>query len=152
MGRSGVGRLDLFDRQTGRRFDFERLKAFGESALEAVLAVPEPAGGGGTLGKLPVVEVTIVGDEEISRVHEDFMDIPGPTDVITFDHGEIIISIDHAVVQGAENGVSLDRELALYLVHGLLHLRGYDDQSREEAATMSSLQEALLDRLWQPLS
>ena len=140
--------LELFDRQTGKRFDIERLREFGTRALEAVLAEPEPVGGSGTLASLSVVEATIVGDAEISRIHEDFMDIPGPTDVITFDHGEIIISIDHAAVQGAENGMSLDQELALYLVHGLLHLHGYNDKSQDEAATMSSLQEALLNRLW----
>jgi len=121
---------------------------FGEAALEAVLAEPEPADGRGTLADLPLVEVTFVGDDEISRVHEEFMDISGPTDVITFDHGEIVISVDHAGVQGAEHGVSLDRELALYLVHGLLHLYGYDDKSPEDAAVMSALQKALLDRLW----
>ena len=143
-----MGRLELFDRQTGRRFDLERLSRFGEAALEAVLAEPEPAGGRGTLADLPVVEVTFVSNDEISRVHEEFMDIPGPTDVITFDHGEIVINVDYAFVQGAEHGVSLDRELALYLMHGLLHVHGYNDKSSEEAAVMSTLQESLLSRLW----
>src|SRR5688500_19407761 len=79
------------------------------------------------LKQAPVVEVAIVSDEVISRVHEEFMGIPGATDVITFDHGEIVISAETAEVYAREHGHGVDQELALYIVHGLLHLNGYDD-------------------------
>ena len=79
------------------------------------------------LKQLEEVEVAVVSDEVISKVHDDFMGIPGATDVITFDHGEIVISAETAVGYAKEHGHTVNEELALYIVHGLLHLNGYDD-------------------------
>jgi len=96
------------------------------------------------------VEVAIVSDAEISRVHEDFMGIPGPTDVITFQHGEILIGVDTALANSVVHGKSLDREIALYVVHGLLHLNGWSDKDPDEARRMEMLQEKLLNRILIP--
>ena len=96
------------------------------------------------------VQVSLVDDEEISRVHAQFMDNPDPTDVITFpygDDGEILISVETAERQAREYKSSFDREITLYLVHGLLHLAGYDDSSEVERGEMEELQEALVSEL-----
>src|SRR5687767_7038130 len=62
------------------------------------------------LKQAPVVEVAIVSDDVISRVHEEFMGIPGATDVITFDHGEIVISAETAQVYAKEHKHGVDEE------------------------------------------
>ncbi len=99
---------------------------------------------GGVLRGLAEVEVSFLSDAAIARVHRDFMGIPGATDVITFDHGEIVISTETARENAALYGRSLGEELALYIVHGLLHLNGYEDKTGPEAARMHRIQEKIL--------
>jgi probable rRNA maturation factor len=93
---------------------------------------------------MPLVEVSIVSDKEIARVHGEFLDDPTPTDVITFHHGEILISADTADRQGREHAQPFDHEIALYLVHGLLHLAGWDDHEKKDAREMALRQSAIL--------
>ena len=76
---------------------------------------------------LATLEVALVDDATSDRVHRDFMNIEGPTDVITFHHGEIVIGAEVAQRQAAEYGEPLAREILRYLVHGLLHLAGHED-------------------------
>ncbi|MCA1963104.1 MAG: rRNA maturation RNase YbeY [Prosthecobacter sp.] len=90
------------------------------------------------------IEITLVTDAEIARVHGEFLDDPTPTDVITFHHGEILISAETAAAAAPEHGQSLDEELALYLIHGLLHLSGWEDETPADAAAMAQTQAALL--------
>lgn len=111
-------------------------------ALEASTAFPIAS------GELSVVFVT---DSVIARIHKDFMGDPSPTDVITFPAdttmdfaGEIIISVDHARRQAREYSESLNRELSLYLVHGWLHLSGYDDRTVDDRAKMRSAEQKAL--------
>ena len=75
------------------------------------------------------------------------MSVRGPTDVITFQHGEIVISADTARRQARQFGTSLLHELQLYLVHGLLHLRGFDDRRPGEAKRMARRQERIVRQL-----
>lgn len=98
------------------------------------------------------MEVSIVSDRVIAGVHDQFMGIPGATDVITFEHGEIITSAQTAQRQGQEYGQTVDHELALYIIHGLLHLNGYDDLKPQDAARMHQLQERLLQTCLAALS
>ena len=78
--------------------------------------------------------VYYVGRRKITEINEKFLGHPGPTDVITFNydhgmlHGEIFICLDEAVSQAKDFGTTPQMELVRYLVHGLLHLRGYDDR------------------------
>ncbi len=101
------------------------------------------------IADLECIEVSIVSDEVIAQVHVDFMDIAGATDVITFEHGEIILSAQTAKLYAGEYGVSLERELMLYVIHGLLHLAGYEDESPEDREVMEKVQFALLEQVWQ---
>ena len=118
------------------------LQRFAPVALEHCL--PHPACGQTPLPGLDEIEVTLVSDATIARVHRDFMDIPGATDVITFAHGEIVISAETARDYAAQYGRALDEEIALYIVHGLLHLNGYEDKEPAAAARMHRLQERIL--------
>jgi probable rRNA maturation factor len=116
-------------------------------------------------GQFPISEgelsVVFLGDAEIARVHADFMDDPTPTDVITFpaneameSAGEIIVSVDHARSRAAELGEAFSRELSLYLVHGWLHLAGFDDRNEADRAAMRAAEQralALLDAAPEPI-
>lgn len=94
------------------------------------------------------VEISFINDEAIAQVHSDFMNDPTPTDVITFHHGEILVSLDTAVSQGLEHQNPYEREVALYIIHGLLHLAGWEDAEPAERAEMHRLQEAILEQVW----
>ena len=95
------------------------------------------------------VEISFVTDEAIATVHGEFMDDPTPTDVITFHHGEILISLDTAKRQAAEHSQPWEKETALYVIHGLLHLAGWDDREEEERKRMHAVQERILGEVWE---
>lgn len=100
------------------------------------------------LSLLEEVEFILVSDRTITRVHGEFLSDPTPTDVITFHHGEILISLDTAEKQAAEHSESFEREVARYMVHGLLHLAGWSDYEPAERAEMHRIQEEILDACW----
>ena len=80
----------------------------------------------------------------MSRLHRQFLGQKGPTDVLTFQHGEIFVSVEMAKRQARAFGNSLLRELQLYIVHGLLHLHGFDDRTQPGARRMKKAQEEIL--------
>lgn len=137
--------MSLVNRQRRVRLDLPRLRAFAAAALDECA---EHSGDGRfALRELPEVGVAVVSDRVIARIHRDFMDVPGATDVITFEHGEIVISADTAAAQAAAHGHGVFEELALYIVHGLLHLNGFDDIDPRDRLRMHRVQ----DRLWRRL-
>ena len=80
--------------------------------------------------------ICIVRASEMARINETFLQHSGSTDVITFDysenpssalHGEIFICIDDALAQAREFRTSWQSEITRYIIHGVLHLRGFDD-------------------------
>jgi probable rRNA maturation factor len=127
------------------------LTALEEIAEEAAqLALANSAAEDCPLSHLATLEVAIVDDATSDQVHRDFMDIEGPTDVITFHHGEIVIGAEVAERQAMEYGEPLAREILRYFVHGLLHLAGHEDEDPEERATMEAAQESIVAHLWTP--
>ncbi len=105
-------------------------------------------GGSGWPPDLEFLEVSLVPDAEIARIHGEFLGDPAPTDVITFGHGEIIVGVEVAAREARERGWPLERELLLYVIHGLLHLKGLDDGTPGEREEMTRAQEAILDAVW----
>jgi len=103
---------------------------------------------GNSLEHLATLEVALVDDETSERVHMDFMDIEGPTDVITFHHGEIVISTEVAKRQAEEYGEPFGREILRYFIHGLLHLAGHEDAEDSERKAMETAQERIVETLW----
>jgi len=153
IARQGVPSLEFFDHLEGEAALGERLDALAahaRQALPACLANPAPADSGSPalLGELPRVEISIVTDEAIAAVHADFMDDPTPTDVITFHHGEILISADTARARANELGQPVLRELLLYVIHGLLHLNGHEDHDEAERRRMHEIQDRILEEAW----
>lgn len=145
-------KIYLYDRYFSSPFS-ESLMSRYQVALDILypLVMAEAQGPDHVLSTLSEVEVTLVDDATIAQVHLDFMDIPGATDVITFQHGEIIISRDTAVAQAAEFGEPFERELLRYMVHGMLHLHGYLDYEPKDRDAMFAVQERLLVALWNKL-
>ena len=86
----------------------------------------------------------LISDWRMAVLHRKFLGQSGPTDVLTFQHGEIFISVETARRQARAFGNSLIRELELYIIHGLLHLHGFDDQTSGEARKMGKAQEKIL--------
>ncbi|WP_309398817.1 rRNA maturation RNase YbeY [Cerasicoccus maritimus] len=102
-------------------------------------------------GELSLVFLT---DDELAQIHDDFLDDPTPTDVITFPGdaemdfaGEICVSVDRAISEAPKHGWSFAEELTLYLVHGWLHLAGHDDLDDEARAEMRKAEKLCLERL-----
>ena len=126
------------------KLDLAALEDFGRRALDRCLALPP---GKGMLSSLPRVDVLLISDRRISRLHRQFQQIGGPTDVITFQHGEIFISAQTARRQAAEFGTSTLGELKLYLLHGLLHLHGFDDKTGADKSRMEQAQNRILRAL-----
>jgi len=143
--RSSILDISLHNRQRKVAIPFPWLQRFAPVALNECILHPRQEGTeGAPLLTLEEVEVTFVSDATIARVHRDFMEIPGATDVITFEHGEIVISTETARDNANLYGRPLEEELARYIVHGLLHLNGFEDKTEAEAAQMHELQEKIL--------
>jgi probable rRNA maturation factor len=96
------------------------------------------------LSKLRNIFVWLISDRRMSRLHRRFLGQTGPTDVVTFQHGEIFISVDTAKRHARAFGNSLVRELQLYIIHGLLHLHGFDDRTEPDARRMEKMQAKIL--------
>jgi probable rRNA maturation factor len=135
--------LEIVNRQRRHRFDLAYIRRLAQAALPLCLAEagPEPH----VLADLEEVTVSIVSPTAMSRVHVDFLGIEGPTDVITFPYGEILVCAEIAAENAARYDVSLDDELALYVIHGLLHLNGFDDLSAGPARQMRARQAKVLN-------
>ena len=95
-----------------------------------------------------VAEVTfvVVSDARIAALHDEFMRDPTPTDVITFHHGEVVISAETARREARQRLLPLPAEIARYAVHGLLHLAGWSDADAGAASDMRIMQEKILRR------
>lgn len=126
----------------------EQLGGLASRVLADILALPQ--GSEHVLSGLETVEISLVDDEAIGRVHGEFLDDPEATDVITFPHGdglgEILVSVETAARQAPLFNELPDKEVFRYIVHGLLHLHGYLDQTDEDRAKMFSFQEPLVER------
>ena len=112
----------------------------------------------------PTTEVSIVFLDEaaMSDLHVEWMDLEGPTDVMSFPMdelrpgslgkpsesgilGDIVICPSVAAAQAKQGGHSFDDEVLLLTTHGLLHLMGFDHEEEEEKTEMFGIQRQLLE-------
>ena len=109
------------------------------------------------------ISVALVDDRRIAELNVAHLAHDGPTDVLTFDlrdeknrsggsrnnriEGEIVVSVDTAAREAESRGHDITTELALYAVHGTLHLLGFDDQASEDAARMHGLEDDILSSI-----
>lgn len=99
------------------------------------------------------ISIAIVNDEEMLRVHKEFLDSDAQTDVISFDLSdedskaksfELVVNYDEASRQSSSMGHSLQAELALYITHGLLHNLGFDDIEEDQNKKMHEMEDEIL--------
>jgi probable rRNA maturation factor len=113
--------------------------------------------------------VVVTGDKTLQQLNQRHRGVDAPTDVLAFPHqtkspasppfafvnapgfprylGDVVISLLRAEDQAAEAGNGLSAELQLLVVHGVLHLLGYDDQTKHDRALMWRVQQAILDEM-----
>ncbi len=98
------------------------------------------------LGARKVV-VAIVDDATIAELHERYLGVEGATDVLSFPHGEIVVSAETAQREARERRIDPRSELCLYVVHGALHLKGFDDRTPRARSRMRAEERRILGRL-----
>lgn len=96
------------------------------------------------IASLSQIYILIVSDRRMVALHKKFCGIADATDVLTFQHGEIVISADTAARQARIFHTNLTAEIQLYVLHGLLHLAGFDDATRFKRRQMHRLQKKLM--------
>ena len=138
------GRVSITVRnaQRGLRIDRQELEQFCLRALEAVRRLPRKSDD--VLYTLHEVTVVLVSDRRMAALHRKFLNTPGATDVITFQDGDIFVSVETAQRNARRFQTSLRDEIRLYVVHGLLHLQGFDDATPAKSRAMNSMQERIL--------
>ncbi|HTB82676.1 MAG TPA: rRNA maturation RNase YbeY [Candidatus Sulfotelmatobacter sp.] len=140
----------ITNRQRAKKIDARLLKEI-VAGLFAELKIEEAE-----------IGINLVGAREMALVNETFLQHEGSTDVITFDHrdskskiqnpkseiyGELFICIDDAMVQAREFGTSWQAEITRYIVHGVLHLLGYDDLKPHLRRKMKHQENRLMRRI-----
>ena len=102
------------------------------------------------------VNIIIVGDEDITALKKEYFDIDQTTDVISFNVSddqdsnlelEIVVNAELAARECKKNNFPPKSELILYIVHGLLHQLGYDDQTEDEYIKMHNRENQILEEL-----
>jgi len=118
-----------------------RLQRFADIAGTLAWKQKRP---GAEIASVASISVLVVSDRRMAALHKEFCGLAGPTDVLTFQHGEIVISAETAARQARIFHSSLATEIQLYLLHGLLHLAGFDDVTTQQRKRMQRLQDKLL--------
>lgn len=106
---------------------------------------------------LSELSIAFVNDAKMSELHERFLGIAGPTDVLTFElehdsrgrvtAGEVVICVPEARRQARLQRSTVERELLLYALHGVLHLIGFDDRTAAGYRKMHRKEDEILTRL-----
>jgi len=124
--------IEVVSRQRRQKMDCERWRVFGEKAIKAIGKTGHDA------------TIAFVSDRQIRILNKRFRGLGKPTDVLSFPAGsdeftatsqpslgDIAISVERAESQAAENGLAFEKEIAQLILHGLLHLCGYDHETDE---------------------
>lgn len=133
----------IADEQANLSIDYDRLK-------RAVTMIFQSAG-----IENAAISIAIVDDPTIHDLNRRFLEHDYPTDVLSFVlerdedrlEGEVIVSADYAVRSARDFGWSAEEELLLYVIHGTLHLAGYDDQAPTSLAEMRERETHFLAQL-----
>ena len=146
----------LIEEGVESRLEADWLRGVAEQVLAAQDVSPETEMG-----------LVIATEERIRELNRDYLGRDEPTDVIAFSllpeeggsspfvtppdgvlHlGEVIISYPQAVIQAEEHGHSVEREITILIIHGILHLLGYEDEKLELRRQMNAREAEILSRL-----
>jgi len=115
--------VEVVNRQRRLKLDTEVWSTFADNALDAIGQSESSA------------TIAFVSDKRIRELNRQFRGVDKATDVLSFpaeeqaNLGDIAVSVDTAAMQAKENGLTLDDEIAQLILHGLLHLCGYDHET-----------------------
>src|SRR5437016_14194759 len=129
--------IEVRNLQRTVRISSRRLQRFAEIACALVWKHKRPEAEMASVAKISVL---IASDRRMAALHKEFCGLAGPTDVLTFQHGEIVISAETAARQARIFHSNLMAEMQLYLLHGLLHLAGFDDVTAHQQKRSHRLQ------------
>jgi probable rRNA maturation factor len=146
--RDSIKRLDarsiirVRNDQRDQRVDCRRIRRI----VQAVLAES---------GKTAELGLHLITVERSAGLNHQFLQHEGPTDIITFDYGstgnhlsgELFICVAEAVRQAGEFGTTWQQELDRYVIHGLLHMQGYDDSAPAKRREMKRAEERWVKKL-----
>jgi probable rRNA maturation factor len=101
------------------------------------------------------LEINFISEDRIKKINSEYLNHHNSTDIITFNYseqlksldGEIFISIDDAIENSKKFNVSLSEEIARLIIHGILHLIGFDDQNKKDKIKMKRQENKLLNTL-----
>ncbi len=145
FGRERQDSVILCNHQRRQRVDLRLLRRIVRTLLLEILDRP-----------LFQLEIHILGEEQITRLNEEYVHHRGVTDVIAFDYsepgdgtlrGEVFACLPEAFAQARRFRTSWQRELVRYLAHAVLHLCGYDDQTPAKRRVMKRAEDDALRRL-----
>ena len=136
--------IEVINRQRRRKLNAKQWREFGEKALQAIGGDNESAA------------IVFVGDEAIKKLNRQFRGRNYAADVLSFpskaeafenqtDLGEVVISVQRAMAQAKEHRLSFTCEVKQLILHGLLHLCGYDHET--DRGEMNRLELRLRKRL-----
>src|SRR5512145_1602151 len=131
-GRQGDAEIEIINRQRLRKIDKDRAVTLSRAVLDRI-GRPDA-----------VLTVTFIRDHAMRRLNRDYRGIDRPTDVLSFAYhegeesaahdetrhiGDVVISVETAYARARELGLSFDREIERLLIHGALHLAGFDHET-----------------------
>lgn len=93
------------------------------------------------------VSLLLTGDDEIAELHGRFLGDPSETDVMSFETdgtADVVVNVARARREAKRRGVTIRSEIALYVVHGLLHVCGHDDHDDERRRRMRDAEDEVL--------
>lgn len=93
------------------------------------------------------INILFLDDKGIRRLNRKFKNRRAATDVLAFETGDIAISVDTAGKNAKRFGTGISDELKLYIIHGILHLSGYDDTLSGDRKKMRKKEKELLDKI-----
>jgi probable rRNA maturation factor len=140
-------RVKIANRQEAVPLDFAKLRETARVVLE------------GEGVKEAQIILAFVDNATIHRLNKQFLNHDEPTDVLSFPmsaanarklEGELVIGAEVAKAQAAERGHEVGAELGLYVIHGLLHLCGYDDHEDDDIRKMRERERHYLRELSYP--
>jgi rRNA maturation RNase YbeY len=103
--------------------------------------------------KVGRVNAIFVSDDHLLEMNQQYLGHDYYTDIITFQysttplHGDLYISLDRVIENARDNNSTIDKEIVRILVHGLLHLCGFQDKTRQNKQQMTSLEDNALVKL-----
>jgi len=97
--------------------------------------------------KISEISIVLVEDAKIKALNKKYRKSNKVTDVLAFDYGEIFICLPQAKKQAKKLGHSPREELAILLIHGILHLAGYKDKTKKDLNKMLKKQEEICQKI-----